>query len=347
MENISLLGALEPGLITLIVILSIIVLIGIIMLCFVPIGIWFRALVSGSHISMGRLIGMRLRKVKVYEIVIAYISAKKAGLNIEIDELETHYMAGGDVNRVVKALISAHSADINLTNQVAKAIDLAGRDVYGAIKTSVLPDIIETPFISAIAKNGVELKVKAKVTVKSNINQIIGGADSGTIIACVGEGIVTTVGSAISHEVVLENPDLISKTVLSKGLDAGTAFEILSIDIADIDVGRNIGAQLLIDQATADSRVAQAKAEERKSMAIALEQEMRAKTQEMRANVVAAESEIPKAIARALASGKLGLMDYYNMENIQADTLMRESIGGNPDNVSPTSVSGNTKKRRF
>ncbi len=294
----------------------------------VPMSTWFRALVSGAYISMGKLIGMRLRKIKIGMIVEAYITGKKAGLNINIGELETHYMAKGDVVKVVNALISAHSANIELPTRTAMAIDLAGRDVLNAVKVSVNPKVIETPVIAAIAKDGIELRCKARVTVRANISRLIGGAGEETIIARVGEGIVTTVGSAVTHKDVLENPDRISKTVLQKGLDSGTAFEILSIDIADVDVGRNIGAQLQMDQAEADKRIAQAKAEERRAMAVATEQEMKAKTQEMRAVVIEAEAEVPKAMADALRNGKLGVMDYYNMQNLQADTNMRNAISG-------------------
>ena len=272
---------------------------------------------------------MRLRKIKIGMIVDAYITGKKAGLNINITELETHYMAKGDVVKVVNALISAHSANIELSTKTAMAIDLAGRDVLNAVKVSVNPKVIETPVIAAIAKDGIELRCKARVTVRANISRLIGGAGEETIIARVGEGIVTTVGSAITHKDVLENPDRISKTVLQKGLDSGTAFEILSIDIADVDVGRNIGAQLQMDQAEADKRIAQAKAEERRAMAVATEQEMKARTQEMRAVVIEAEAEVPKAMAEALRSGKLGVMDYYNMQNIQADTNMRNAVSAN------------------
>ncbi|HIU83393.1 MAG TPA: flotillin-like protein FloA [Candidatus Faecicola pullistercoris] len=294
----------------------------------VPVSLWFLALVSGARVSMGRLVGMKLRKIKVRMVVEAYISATKAGLDIDVAELETHYQAGGDVLKVVNALISAHSANIALTLGTAKAIDLAGRDVLNAVKVSVNPKVIETPIIAAIAKDGIELRAKARVTVRANIARLVGGAGEDTIIARIGEGIVTTVGSASSHKDVLENPDSISKTVLAKGLDAGTAFEILSIDIADIDVGRNIGAQLQMDQAEADKRIAQATAEERRALAVAQEQEMRAKTQEMRAEVVKAEAEVPKAIAAALKAGNIGVMDYYNMENVMADTKMRNSISG-------------------
>ena len=305
---------------------------------FVPVSIWFRALVSGAPISIAKLVGMRLRKIKIAMIVEAYITGKKAGLDIKINELETHYMAKGDVIKVVNALISAHSANIDLSTKTAMAIDLAGRDVLNAVKVSVNPKVIETPTIAAIAKDGIELRCKARVTVRANISRLIGGAGEETIIARAGEGIVTTVGSANTHKEVLENPDSISKTVLNKGLDNGTAFEILSIDIADIDVGRNIGAQLQQDQAEADKKIAQAKAEERRAMAVANEQEMKAKTQEMRAFVIQAEAEVPKAMAEALRSGKLGVMDYYNMQNVQADTNMRNAI------VNPSTPTSTEKK---
>lgn len=321
--------AASAGAITGIIIAVVVVLVLIaVILGVLPIRIWFRALVSGVKVSMARLIGMKWRGVKVATIVDAYISAMKAGLNVSIDELETHVLAKGDAIKVVNALISAHSANIQLEPETARAIDLAGRDVLNAVKVSVNPKVIETPAISAIAKDGIELRVKARVTVRANITRLIGGAGEDTIIARIGEGIVTTVGSAESHKDVLENPDQISKTVLNKGLDNGTAFEILSIDIADIDVGRNIGAQLQMDQAEADKRIAEAKAEERRAMAVALEQEMKAKTQEMRATVIAAEAEVPKAMAEALRDGKLGVFDYYRMQNMQADTAMRNSLTG-------------------
>ncbi len=319
--------AMSAGSITAIIIAVVVVLVLLaVILGVLPIRIWFRALVSGVKVSMARLIGMKWRGVKVATIVDAYISAMKAGLDVTIDELETHVLAKGDAIKVVNALISAHSANIQLAPETARAIDLAGRDVLNAVKVSVNPKVIETPGISAIAKDGIELRVKARVTVRANITRLIGGAGEDTIIARIGEGIVTTVGSADSHKDVLENPDQISKTVLNKGLDNGTAFEILSIDIADIDVGRNIGAQLQMDQAEADKRIAEAKAEERRAMAVALEQEMKAKSQEMRANVIAAEAEVPKAMAAALREGKIGVLDYYKMQNIQADTAMRNSL---------------------
>lgn len=326
--NLNLIAALSTGAIIGLSVAGAVILAAlIIMLCMVPLRLWFRALVSGSHVSMGKLIGMKIRKVKVQDIVLSYISAKKAGLKLDIDDLETHFLAGGNVDRVVKALISAHSANIDISLETAKAIDLAGRDVYEAIRTSVVPKVIETPTISAVAKDGVELKVKAKVTVTSNIHRQISGAGEDTIIARVGEGIVTTVGSANSHKIVLENPDLISATVLAKGLDSGTAYEILSIDIADIDVGVNIGARLDIDKAIAQKKISEAKAEERKSMAIAQEQEMKAKVQEMQAELIRAEAEVPKAMAKALQEGKMSAMDYYKLQNLQADTQMRKTIG--------------------
>lgn len=304
----------------------------VVFIIIVPVKIWFRALISGAHISMSRLVGMKLRKIEINMIVEAYVAARKAGLTIDINELETHYMAGGDVLKVVNALISAHSAKINLSIDTAKAIDLAGRDVLNAVRVSVNPKVIETPMVAAIAKDGVELKVKARVTVRANIGRLVGGAGEETILARVGEGIVTTVGSAEDHGEVLQNPDLISKTVLAKGLDSGTAYEILSLDIADIDVGRNIGAQLRMDTAEAEKRIANAKAEERRAMAVAAEQEMRAKTQEMNAIKIAAEAEVPKAMATAFKEGKLGIMDYYRMQNVVADTDMRNSIAKGDDN---------------
>ena len=311
----------------------------IVFFAIVPFPIWFRALVSGAPISMTKLVGMRLRKIKIGMIVEAYITGKKAGLDIDINDLETHYMAKGDVLKVVNALISAHSANIELTTKTAMAIDLAGRDVLNAVKVSVNPKVIETPVIAAIAKDGIELRCKARVTVRANISRLVGGSGEETIIARVGEGIVTTVGSANTHKEVLENPDSISKTVLNKGLDNGTAYEILSIDIADIDVGRNVGAQLQMDQAEADKKIAQAHAEERRAMAVAQEQEMKAKTQEMRAMVLEAEAQVPKAMADALRTGKLGVMDYYNMQNVQADTAMRNAI------VNPASSTPNPEKK--
>ncbi|KAB3535349.1 flotillin-like protein FloA [Alkaliphilus pronyensis] len=298
-----------------------------IILSFIPVGLWITALFSGVKIGIGTLIGMRFRRIQPNRIVNPMIKATKAGLLLDTDKLEAHYLAGGDVDSVIDALVAAQRAEINLEFERAAAIDLAGRDVLQAVQVSVNPKVIETPKIAAVAKDGIEVMVKARVTVRANIERLVGGAGEETIIARVGEGIVTTVGSAESHKEVLENPDLISRTVLKKGLDAGTAYEILSIDIADIDIGRNIGAKLQTDQAEADKRIAQAKAEERRAMAVAKEQEMIAAVQEMRARVVEAEAEVPRAMATALKEGKLGVMDYYNMKNVLADTNMRESIG--------------------
>ncbi|MFZ5989571.1 MAG: flotillin-like protein FloA [Bacillota bacterium] len=302
---------------------------------FIPVGLWISAFAANVKVGIFTLIGMRLRRVVPSRIVNPLIKATKAGINVSINKLEAHYLAGGNVDRVVNALIAAQRANISLEFEKAAAIDLAGRDVLEAVQMSVNPKVIETPIIAAIAKDGIELRAKARVTVRANIDRLVGGAGEQTIIARVGEGVVTTVGSSIDHKQVLENPDTISKTVLNKGLDAGTAFEILSIDIADIDVGRNIGAQLQTDQAEADKRIAQAKAEERRAMAVAKEQEMKAAVQEMRAKVVEAEAEVPKAMATALRDGKLGVMDYYNMQNVIADTQMRDSISkvGKQDNA--------------
>lgn len=309
-----------------ILIIAIIIFLISIFLSFVPLGLWISAYAAGVKIGIFNLVGMRLRRVVPARIVNPMIKAVKAGIDIPINKLEAHHLAGGNVDKVVNALIAAERANIPLQFERAAAIDLAGRDVLEAVQMSVNPRVIETPLIAAIAKDGIELKAKARVTVRANIDRLVGGAGEQTIIARVGEGIVTTVGSSISHKEVLENPDLISKTVLEKGLDSGTAFEILSIDIADIDVGRNIGAQLQTDQAEADKRIAQAKAEERRAMAVAKEQEMIAAVQEMRAKVVEAEAEVPKALAAALREGKLGVMDYYALQNVKADTQMRNSI---------------------
>lgn len=295
-------------------------------LYFVPVNLWITAVFSNVRISIMNLILMRLRKVPPSIVVNAMINSTKSGLNITTNEIETHFLAGGNVNNVIKALISADKANIPLTFKMATAIDLAGRDVADAVQLSVNPRVIDTPPVSAVAKNGIQLVVRARVTVRANINQLVGGAGEETILARVGEGIVTTIGSAVDHRTVLENPDKISKTVLSKGLDAGTAFEILSIDIADIDVSENIGAKLQTEQASADLKVAQAKAEERRAMAVAFEQEMRAKAQEARAKVIEAEAQIPLAMAEAFRAGNLGVMDYYKLQNVQADTAMRESI---------------------
>ncbi|MCQ1530858.1 flotillin-like protein FloA [Lutispora saccharofermentans] len=309
-----------------ILILFVIILVITIFLSFVPIGLWISSLAAGVNVGIFNLVGMRLRRVIPSRIVNPLIKARKAGIGVSVNQLEAHYLAGGNVDRVVNALIAAQRAQIDLSFERAAAIDLAGRDVLQAVQMSVNPKVIETPVVAAVAKDGIEVKAKARVTVRANIDRLVGGAGEETIIARVGEGIVTTVGSSESHKAVLENPDLISRTVLNKGLDSGTAFEILSIDIADVDVGRNIGAQLQTDQAEADKRIAQAKAEERRAMAVAKEQEMKAGVQEMRAKVVEAEAEVPKAMAEALRQGKMGVMDYLNMQNIQADTQMRDSI---------------------
>lgn len=297
-----------------------------------PINLWFTAQLSGVKINLLNLVLMRLRKVSPSLIVNAMIISTKAGLNITSNEIETHYLAGGNVNNVIKALISADKANIPLDFKLATAIDLAGRDVFDAVQLSVNPRVINTPPVAAVAKDGIQLVAKARVTVRANINQLVGGAGEETILARVGEGIVTTIGSAVNHKEVLENPDRISKTVLGKGLDSGTAFEILSIDIADIDIGENIGAKLQTDQAEADLKVAQARAEERRAMAVASEQEMRAKAQEARAKVIEAEAQIPMAMAEAFRSGNMGIMDYYKMQNIKADTDMRDAISKPPSN---------------
>lgn len=293
---------------------------------FVPVGLWISALAAGVKVSIFSLVGMRLRRVRAERVIRPLIKVRKAGLDITANQLESHLLSGGRVENVVDALIAAHRANLELTFERAAAIDLAGRDVFEAVRMSVKPKIIETPWISAVAINGIEVKVIARVTVRANLARLVGGAGEETIIARVGEGIVTTVGSSASHKEVLENPDSISQTVLAKGLDSGTAFEILSIDIADVDVGRNIGASLQIEQAEADKQIAQAKAEERRAIAIAHEQEMKAGVQEMRAKVVEAEAAIPLAIAASLQSGNIGVLDYYKMENVKADTKMREGI---------------------
>ena len=310
--------------------IMVIVIVAIILLTllftFVPVGLWISALAAGVKVRIIDLIGMRLRRVVPARIVNPLIKATKAEIPLSTNKLEAHYLAGGNVDKVVDSLIAAHRANIPLEFERAAAIDLAGRNVLEAVRMSVNPKVIETPIVAAIAKDGIELKAKAKVTVRANIDRLVGGAGEQTIIARVGEGVVTTIGSAENHKEVLENPDRISQTVLQKGLEAGTAFEILSIDIADVDVGRNVGAQLQTDQAEADKRIAQAKAEERRAMAVATEQEMKAAVQEMRAKVVEAEAEVPKAMAQALKSGNLGVMDYYNMQNLIADTRMRSSL---------------------
>jgi uncharacterized protein YqfA (UPF0365 family) len=293
---------------------------------FVPITLWISAIAAGVRVSIFTLIGMRLRRVIPSRIVNPLIKASKAGLTVTINQLESHYLAGGNVDRVVNALIAAHRANIELPFERSAAIDLAGRDVLEAVQMSVNPKVIETPFIAGVAMNGIEVKVKARITVRANIDRLVGGAGEATIVARVGEGIVSTLGSSSTHKQVLENPDLISQTVLAKGLDSGTAFEILSIDIADVDIGKNIGAELQTEQAEADKKIAQAKAEERRAMAVASEQEMKAKVVEMRSKVVEAEAEVPMAMSEALRSGNFGVMDYINYKNVQADTSMRDSI---------------------
>ncbi len=298
----------------------------LVLLNFIPIGLWISAWAAGVRVGLLTLVGMRLRRVVPARIIMPMIKSVKAGLPVSVDKLEAHHLAGGNVDRVVDALIAAQRADINLSFERAAAIDLAGRNVLEAVQMSVNPKVIETPVVAAVAKDGIELKAKARVTVRANIDRLIGGAGEATVIARVGEGIVTTVGSAESHKGVLENPDMISRTVLNKGLDDGTAFEILSIDIADVDVGRNIGARLQMDQAEADKNIAQAKAAERRFAALALEQENKAKVQEMRALVVEAEAEVPRALSDALRTGNMGAMDYYNLLNLKADTQMRDSI---------------------
>lgn len=307
---------------------------------FVPVGLWITAVFAGVKVTIGELIGMRIRKVPPGIIVNSLITATKAGLIVTTRELETHYLAGGNVPNVIRALISAEKANINLTFKQATAINLAGRDVFEAVQISVNPKVITTPKVAAVAADGIQLIAIARVTVRASIAQLVGGAGEDTILARVGEGIVTSIGQAKSHKEVLANPDKISKLVLSRGLDAGTAFEILSIDIADVDVGANIGAKLQTDQAAADLKVAEARAEERRAMAVALEQEMIAKAQEARANVIQAEAEIPKAIAQAFVNGNLGVMDYYKMKNVQADTGMRDSIAGGGTASGPSKPGG-------
>ena len=316
--------------------LVLIIIAVMVFLNFVPIGLWVSAIAANVNVGIFTLVGMRLRRVVPSKIVLPLIKANKAGLDVSVNQLEAHYLAGGNVDRVVDALIAAHRASIPLPFERSAAIDLAGRDVLEAVQMSVNPKVIETPVVSAVAKNGIELRIKARVTVRANSDRLVGGAGEPPIIARVGEGIVTTVGSAEKHTDVLESPDEISKTVLDKGLDAGTAFEILSIDIADVDVGRNIGAELMTDQAEADKRIAQAKAEERRAMAVAKEQEMKAYTQEMEAKVVEAQAEVPHAMADALRSGNMGVMDYFNLKNVQADTNMRDAIGQSGAGAKPT-----------
>jgi uncharacterized protein YqfA (UPF0365 family) len=319
---------LEGGITGMLGILIVVVVAIFLLLYLVPIPLWIAAWASGAYVGLFTLVGMRLRRIPPNTVVTARISAVKAGLNLTVNDLEAHYLAGGNVVRVVNAMISADKANIPLPFQRAAAIDLAGRNVLEAVQMSVLPKVIETPKIAAVAKDGIQLIVVSRVTVRTNIDRLVGGAGEETIIARVGEGMVSTIGSAVNHKSVLENPDHISKHILSKGLDAGTAYEILSIDIADVDVGENIGAKLQIDQANADKQIAQAKAEERRAMAVALEQEMRAR-------VVESEAEVPRAMAEAFRSGNMGIMDYYRMKNVQADTDMRGAIASGEEPTSP------------
>lgn len=310
-----------------IIIIGVIIIVLAVLFTFIPVMLWISALAAGVKINIFTLVGMRLRRVIPSRVINPLIKAHKAGVNVDTNQLESHYLAGGNVDRVVNALIAAQRANIELSFERAAAIDLAGRDVLEAVQMSVNPKVIETPFIAGVAMDGIEVKAKARITVRANIDRLVGGAGEDTVIARVGEGIVSTIGSSKNHNKVLENPDLISQNVLGKGLDAGTAFEILSIDIADIDIGKNIGAILQTDQAEADKNIAQAKAEERRAMAIAQEQEMRARVQEMQAKVVEAEAQVPQALAEALRSGKMGVMDYMNYQNINADTDMRNTLG--------------------
>lgn len=318
------------------IVLACVLAVIIVIICIVPINVWFRALASGAHVSMFRLIGMKMRKVDYKKLVNIYIVSQKAGLDIPIGELETHLMAGGDIEKVVDALIAAHSAKMDLTLEQAKAIDLAGRDVVEAVKTSVTPRVIKTGWIEAMAKNGIQVKAVAQVTIRARLDKQIGMADTETILARVGEGIVTAIGKANSHTEIMADPSIISKTILEDHLDRQTAYEIVSIDICDVDVGQNIGAKLKIEDAEAKKKISQAAAEERKAQAVALEQEMKAKTQEMKAIVLAAESKVHEAMATALKNGKFGVMDYYKLQNMVADTKMRNSIGGAKEEDKPS-----------
>lgn len=318
---------LDPGTLGTLLIVGLLVIFVVILLTFIPVTLWISALAAGVRVGIFTLVGMRLRRVIPSRVIIPLIKSEKAGIDLQVSQLESHYLAGGNVDRVVNALIAAHRANIDLPFQRGAAIDLAGRNVLEAVQMSVNPKVIETPFIAGVAMDGIEVKAKARITVRANIDRLVGGAGEDTVIARVGEGIVSTIGSSDDHKQVLENPDSISHTVLAKGLDAGTAFEILSIDIADIDIGKNIGAGLQTDQAEADKKIAQAKAEERRAMAVAQEQEMRARVEEMHAKVVEAEAEVPMALSEALRAGKIGVMDYMNLKNIEADTDMRDSIG--------------------
>ncbi|WP_374702563.1 flotillin-like protein FloA [Bacillus sp. M6-12] len=318
---------LTSGTILLLLVIAAAIIVLAILLTFVPVMLWISALAAGVRVSIFTLIGMRLRRVIPNRVINPLIKAHKAGLGVTTNQLESHYLAGGNVDRVVNALIAAQRANIDLPFERGAAIDLAGRDVLEAVQMSVNPKVIETPFISGVAMDGIEVKAKARITVRANIDRLVGGAGEETIVARVGEGIVSTIGSAENHKKVLENPDMISRTVLTKGLDSGTAFEILSIDIADVDIGKNIGAHLQTEQAEADKKIAQAKAEERRAMAVAQEQEMKARVVEMKAKVVEAEAEVPLAMSEALKSGNIGVYDYMNIQNISADTDMRDSIG--------------------
>jgi uncharacterized protein YqfA (UPF0365 family) len=333
-------------LITTLVILGLLLTAVVTLFSFIPVGLWISAWAAGVRVGLITLVGMRLRRVPPAKIINPLVKADKAGVAVGVNQLEAHYLAGGNVDRVVNALIAAERANIDLPFERAAAIDLAGRDVFQAVQMSVNPQVLETPWVSAVAKDGIEVKVVARVTVRANIERLVGGAGEDTVLARIGEGVVSTVGSMENHKMVLENPDAISHTVLDKGLDAGTAFEILSIDIADVDVGRNIGAQLQTDQADADKQIAQAKAEERRAMAVAREQEMRAMVEEMRAKVVEAEAQVPLGIAKALQEGKLGVMDYYNMQNVIADTEMREHFGGMTNEKGKGSTEQNSKKNK-
>ena len=306
--------------------IALVIILLAVLFTFVPVMLWISAIAAGVRVSIFTLVGMRLRRVSPSRVINPLIKASKAGLNVTTNQLESHYLAGGNVDRVVNALIAAHRANIDLTFERCAAIDLAGRDVLEAVQMSVNPKVIETPFIAGVAINGIEVKAKARITVRANIERLVGGAGEETVIARVGEGVISTIGSSESHTTVLENPERISQTVLSKGLDAGTAFEILSIDIADVDIGKNIGAELQTEQAEADKKIAQAKAEERRAMAIAQEQEMKARVEEMRAKVVESEAEVPLAMAQAFKAGNMGVMDYMNYQNLASDTHMRESI---------------------
>lgn len=314
------------GLLTVIFLIVVIFIVLSFILSFVPVGLWISAIAAGVKVGIFTLVGMRLRRVKPKRVIEPMIKGDKAGIDLNTNQLEAHFLAGGNVDRVVDALIAAHRADINLTFERCAAIDLAGRDVLEAVQMSVNPKVIETPFIAGVAMDGIEVKAKARITVRANIDRLVGGAGEDTIVARVGEGIVSTIGSSKKHSDVLENPDRISQTVLAKGLDSGTAFEILSIDIADVDIGKNIGADLQTEQAVADKNIAQAKAEERRAMAVAQEQEMKARVQEMRAKVVEAESKVPLAFSKALEDGNIGVTEYYDLKNVEADTSMRDSI---------------------